>query len=94
MKWHIKWGNLFKKKVNIYTAIGHNDYLRIANKLVNHGIKYSTKSPVDARTRDYFHRNQVYDIYVAEEDEQKAVETINSKDCQDHCKGEHDSRFK
>lgn len=72
--------SLFTKKILIYTAIGQSQYFQIADKLINQGIKYSTKVHVGTRGKDYF-RDQymVYDIYINAEDETKAVKTIQNK---------------
>lgn len=69
--------SLFTKKTLIHTAIGQSQYFQIADKLINQGIKYSTKVHVGTRGKDYF-RDQymVYDIYINAEDKTKAVEAI------------------
>jgi hypothetical protein len=72
---------IFHKKILIYTALGQNEYFRIVNKLAGNGLKYSVKSPVNARGPNHFDNlYRQYDIYVLEEDEQKANEAIHKKD--------------
>lgn len=70
----------FTKKKLIYTAIGQNQYFQAVDRLTTHGVKYWTKTQVDFQGRDYFReQNRIYDIYVKEEDEGKAIEAIHYK---------------
>lgn len=72
--------SLFTKKILIYTAIGQSQYFQIVDKLINHGVKYSTKVHVGTRGKDYFREQyMMYDIYINAEDETKAVEAIHNK---------------
>lgn len=69
--------SLFARKKLIYTAIGQSQYFKIADRLVNQGIPYSTKVHVGSRGKDYFRaQHMFYDIYVNAEDEKKAKESI------------------
>lgn len=73
--------SLFKKKVRIYTAFGHDDYFKVIAKLSAGGLLYMTKSPITARSRDVFtESNQQYDIYVYQEEEHKAIEALHRKE--------------
>ncbi len=77
---------IFKRFVSnktlVYTAIGEEQYFQIVDRLATNGVKFSTKSPFDARTQNCFtQQNRIYDIYVSKEDEGKAVEAIHKFAC-------------
>lgn len=77
--------NIFRtfipKKVLVYSAIGQKDYYRTTDKLSTHMIKYWSKAQLSADERhNYFRsKNTIYDIYVKEEDIQKANEVIHDR---------------
>jgi len=71
---------LFPKKKLLYTAVGQDQYFRVAAKLASQGVRYYTKIQRDARQQNYFsERSRVYDIYVRVEDEGKAIKALQSK---------------
>ncbi|PSK20194.1 hypothetical protein C7R94_04865 [Brevibacillus sp. NRRL NRS-603] len=75
-----------KCKCLIHTAFGHEEYIRVANKLSSHGIRF--------RTRIHSHAlrhlggdmemlpqedHKQYDIYVARKDEHQAHSAIHAR---------------
>ncbi|MFS0554696.1 hypothetical protein [Brevibacillus sp. 179-C9.3 HS] len=78
---------LFSKyKCLIYTAIGHEEYLRVAYQLEAHGIRFRTRSHSNAPRHFgcdmamFPHEDRVqYDIYVAKEDEHRVHSAIHSR---------------
>jgi hypothetical protein len=70
----------FHKKVLIYTAIGQNQYFQIVDRLSANGVMYWTKTQTEMRGQDYFsEQNRIYDIFVKQEDEGKAIKAMHSK---------------
>ncbi len=72
---------IFSKKKLVYSAFGNDNYYRIISKLKSNGVKYSIKTNIDyGHKRDFINSKYIqYDIYVREEDEQKAIEAIHKK---------------
>lgn len=71
-----------RHKCLIYTAMGSQDYFRVAYKLEAAGVSFRTKTFDNMRHfQSYFPRedNTQYDIYVAKEDEHNAQIAIHSK---------------
>lgn len=81
---------LFSKyKCLIYTAFGHEEYLRIVYKLKAGDVRFRTKAHtldqqinhLGSPTFGFFPKKDYtqYDIYVAKEDEHKAQQVIHAK---------------
>lgn len=79
---------LFEKKTLIYTAFGHEQYLKIVGKLSAAGIVFTTKSRNynilrsghnTILPRSLTDKNVQYDIYVKKEIEHKAYQAIQKK---------------
>jgi hypothetical protein len=79
---------LFSKyKCLIHTAFGHEEYIRVVNKLSAHGIRFRTRiqshavrhlgGDMEMLPPEQDHKQ--YDIYVAKEEEQQAHLTIHSR---------------
>ena len=72
---------LFPKKVLIYSAIGPSDNSKVVGRLIDHGVKYYTKIEMTAARHRELNQdlNKIYDIYVLEEEKNKAVEALNKR---------------
>lgn len=75
-----------RRKCLIYTAFGHEDYLRIAYRLKANGVRFRTRSHALHNDSGHHHfgffsKNDYtqYDIYVTKEDEHKAHMAIHAK---------------
>lgn len=74
-----------RQKCLIYTAFGHEDYLRIAYQLKANGVRFRTRTHTlhdhNSHHFGFFPKNDYtqYDIYVAKEDEYKAQMAIHAK---------------
>lgn len=75
--------SLFSKyKLLVYTAFGHEEYFRIAARLDAHGVRFRTEGHDNSHRGMGFSprvNNPQYDIYVAKEDEHKAIAAIHGK---------------
>ncbi|WP_103106664.1 hypothetical protein [Brevibacillus reuszeri] len=74
-------------KCLVYTAFGHENYLRIVHKLAAGGVQFRTRSysqqgnQFGSPALGFFPRNDFtqYDIYVKKADEHKAQMAIHTK---------------
>jgi hypothetical protein len=78
----------FRKRILIHTAWGHEEYLKIANKLAAAGIVFKTKSRYSGHfmggnsylPMSFRDKTVQYDIYVNREDQYKAHQAIHNKE--------------
>ncbi|ASJ55313.1 hypothetical protein BP422_18235 [Brevibacillus formosus] len=78
---------LSKYKCLIHTAFGHEEYIRVANKLSSHGIRFRTRihshaprhlgGDMEMLPQEEDHKQ--YDIYVARKDEHQAHSAIHAQ---------------
>lgn len=77
--------NFLRRRVQVYTAFGNDQYFQVSGKLRNAGIIFSIRTPNISRSRgrtlfgNLYDRSTQYDIYVKTEDEHRALQAIHSK---------------